>query len=63
MNIVFGLFLPATYLGFCLLQRSPAYLGADRPTGRPALLWLGAMFGVTAFLTAFLVWYVLGALG
>jgi len=62
-NIVCGLFLPATYLGFCLLQRSRAYLGDDRPTGPLARVWLAAMFGVTAFLTVFLVWYVLDVLG
>lgn len=61
-NIVCGLFLPATYLGFCLLQRSRAYLGDDRPGGPLGRLWLAAMFGVTAFLTGFLISYVRGVL-
>ncbi len=61
-NIICGLFLPATYLGFCLLQRSRPYLGDDRPSGRVGQAWLAAMFGVTAFLAGFLIWYVYGVL-
>ena len=57
-NIVCGLFLPAAYLGFCLLQRSRGYLGDDRPTGALGTTWLATMFGVTAFLVGFLGWYV-----
>jgi Mn2+/Fe2+ NRAMP family transporter len=57
-NIVCGLFLPATYLGFCLLQRSRAYLGDDRPAGVFGSVWLAAMVGVTGFLLVFLGWYV-----
>ena len=56
--IICGLFLPAAYVGFCLLQRSRAYLGDDRPSGRAGAAWLVAMIGVTAFLIAFLGWYV-----
>ena len=62
-NIICGLFLPAAYFGFCLLQRSPTYLGADRPKGWIGRLWLTAMIGVSLFLVVFLGWYVLGALG
>jgi len=62
-NIACGLFLPAAYLGFCLLQRSRAYLGDDRPAGLLGGLWSAAMIGVTLFLTAFFAWYVLGILG
>jgi len=62
-NIICGLFLPASYLGFCLLQRSRGYLGEDRPSGLWGGIWLAAMFGVTAFLSGFLIWYVWGALG
>jgi hypothetical protein len=62
-NIICGLFLPATYLGFCLLQRRSAYLGEDRPGGFSGGLWLAAMFGVTGFLSAFLIWYVWGSMG
>ena len=61
-NIVCGLFLPAAYAGFCLLQRSRAYLGDDRPGGTSGALWFAAMLGVTIFLVAFLGWYLLGAL-
>ena len=62
-NIVCGLFLPAAYAGFCLLQRSRAYLGEDRPTGALGAAWLAAMLAVTLFLAAFLAWYILGKLG
>ena len=58
-NIVCGLFLPAAYVGFCLLQRSRPYLGKDRPSGWTGRAWLGAMVSITAFLTAFLGWYAL----
>ncbi len=57
-NIVCGIFLPAAYLGFCLLQRSPAYLGDDRPRGAAGALWLTAMVATTLFLIAFLAWYL-----
>ncbi len=61
-NIACGLFLPASYLGFCLLQRSTSYLDVDRPSGIRGGLWLAAMFAVTGFLSCFLIWYVWGAL-
>jgi Mn2+/Fe2+ NRAMP family transporter len=61
-NIVCGLFLPAAYLGFCLMQRSRSYLGEDRPEGVGGTLWLAAMFGVTLFLAGFLAWFVWGVL-
>ena len=57
-NIICGLFLPAAYAGFCVLQRSRAYLGEDRPAGVGGNLWFAAMVGVTAFMAAFLGWYV-----
>ena len=57
-NIICGLFLPAAYIGFCLLQRSRAYLGDARPQGALGALWLAAMIGVTVFLMGFLGWYV-----
>jgi len=57
-NIICGLFLPAAYVGFCVLQRSRAYLGDDRPSGRAGAAWLAAMIGVTVFLIVFLGWYV-----
>ena len=58
-NIVCGIFLPAAYAGFCLLQRSRAYLGADRPSGPWGHTWLGAMVAITLFLIVFLGWYVM----
>lgn len=58
-NIVCGLFLPAAYVGFCLLQRSRPYLGEDCPSGWSGRAWLGTMVSITAFLTAFLGWYVI----
>ncbi|MAE96148.1 MAG: hypothetical protein CL910_15955 [Deltaproteobacteria bacterium] len=59
-NIICGLFLPAAYLGFCLLQRSRRYLGADRPEGLWGGAWLAAMVGLTIFLLGFLGWYAVG---
>jgi Mn2+/Fe2+ NRAMP family transporter len=61
-NIVCGLFLPAAYLGFCLLQRSRAYLGNDRPQGLGGTAWWLAMLATTGFLVVFLGWYVVGIL-
>jgi hypothetical protein len=57
-NIVCGLFLPAAYVGFVLLQRDRSYLGADTPRGTIGKLWLGAMILATLLLTAALGWYV-----
>ena len=62
-NIICGIFLPATYLGFCLLQRSESYLGDDRPRGFWGGAWLAALFGTTGFLSAFLIWYIWSAIG
>jgi manganese transport protein len=56
-NIVCGLFLPAAYAGFCLMQRSRSYLGKDRPAGWSGRAWLGAMVAITLFLGGFLAWY------
>lgn len=56
-NIVCGLFLPAAYLGFVLLQRNRKYLGEDRVTGGGGRLWLLAMVLITLFLFVFLGWY------
>ncbi len=56
-NIVCGLFLPAAYLGFVLLQRKKEYLGEDVPRGLGGRAWLSAMVATTVFLMAFLGWY------
>lgn len=61
-NIICGLFLPAAYMGFCLLQRSRSYLGDDRPQGATGAIWLAAMLGVTLFFIGFLGWYVVRTL-
>ncbi len=61
-NIVCGIFLPAAYAGFCLLQRSRAYLGDDRPSGVFGAVWLAAMVAITIFGIGFLGWYVVGIL-
>jgi hypothetical protein len=61
-NIVCGLFLPAEHIGFCILQRSRAYLGDDRPSGIGGNAWFAAMVGVTAFLISFFAWYVVRTL-
>ena len=57
-NIVCGLFLPAAYVGFVILQRKRGYLKEDRPGGVRGWLWWGGMVAVTAFLTGFMAWYV-----
>ena len=57
-NIACGLLLPVVWLGFLKLQRSQGYLGADRPTGGLANLWLAAMAGTTLFLMGFFAWYL-----
>ncbi len=58
-TIVCGAMLPIAYLGFLLLQRSDAYLGADRPRGLRGALASGvlvvAMLVVVAALVAYLV--------
>ena len=61
-NIICGLVLPVAYIGFCILQRSRAYLGSDRPAGVAGALWFAAMVGTTAFLIVFFGWYVMGLL-
>ena len=57
-NILCGLFLPAAYLGFVLLQRNRDYLGEDRPEGPRGQAWLFAMIAITLFLVTFLGWYI-----
>ena len=43
-TILCGAMLPIAYVGFLLLQRSKAYLGADRQTGLAGLLATGGLF-------------------
>ncbi len=53
-NIICGLFLPVSYLGFTLLQRNRAFLGDDTPRGGLATAWLAGMALATIVLTVFL---------
>ena len=49
-NIICGLLLPIAYVGFIMLQRSRAYLGEDKPTGKLATVWILAMILATVVL-------------
>ncbi|MAH65178.1 MAG: hypothetical protein CMJ27_02125 [Phycisphaerae bacterium] len=53
-NVICGLFLPASYLGFTLLQRDRSYLGADTPRNPLATWWIGGMLLGTIVLSVFL---------
>ncbi len=53
-SIMAALLLPIAYFGFMKLQLSDAYLGADRPRGPKATLWLVAMGVGTLVLVGFL---------
>lgn len=57
-SIVAGALLPLVYVGFFRLQRSEAYLGADRPRGWIGTLWLAGIGLAVIVLTAFLALYV-----
>jgi len=55
-TIVCGAMLPIAYLGFLRLQRSAAYLGADRPRSRAGeVVLVVAMLVVVAFLVSYLL--------
>ena len=58
-NVICGFLLPAAYIGFLRLQRSRAYLGADRPKGVFGNAWFGGMLLSTLILMVFLGWYLL----
>ena len=53
-NVICGLFLPVSYLGFTLLQRNRAFLRDDVPRGGLATAWIGGMAVATIVLTVFL---------
>ena len=53
-NVVCGLFLPVSYLGFTLLQRNRDFLAEDTPQGALATAWLAGMALATIVLTVFL---------
>ena len=56
-NVLCGFLLPIAYVGFIILQRRRAYLGADMPTGTKGVAWLGGMLLATCVLVAFLGWF------
>lgn len=49
-NVVCGLLMPLAYVGFIILQRSRAYLGADRPEGFGGAAWVAGMIVATVVL-------------
>ena len=53
-NVVCGLFLPVSYLGFTLLLRNRRLLGSDRPSGGLGAVWTIGMLLATVVLTVFL---------
>lgn len=53
-NVICGLFLPASYLGFTLLLRRRSFLGEDTPKNPLASWWIGGMLLGTIVLTVFL---------
>ena len=62
-NVVCGFLLPIAYIGFIRLQRSEAYLGADKPRGPLATWWLVGMGVATAVLVGFLGWFAYNNFG
>jgi Mn2+/Fe2+ NRAMP family transporter len=62
-SILCGAFLPLTYFAILWLQRSKAYLGADRPTGARGLLWTLALGLATLVVVVALVSYLVGKFG
>ena len=61
-NILCGLLLPLSYVGFILLQRNKAYLGSDRPEGVKGAMWIVAMVISTLVLVGFLGWFAVSQL-
>lgn len=62
-SIICGAFLPVTYIGILLLQRSKAYLGADRPEGASAALWTIGLLLATLVVVVGLTAYLIGKFG
>ena len=58
-NVICGLFLPASYLGFTLLQRNRSYLAEDTPSNPLATWWLSGMLLATVVLSVFLATIVI----
>ena len=61
-TILTGFLLPAVYIGILKMQRSRAYLGADLPQGRKAMLWQGLILLATLVLSVFLIWITVTAI-
>jgi Mn2+/Fe2+ NRAMP family transporter len=57
-SIIAGAMLPLAYCGFLALQRSKAYLGADRPTGWRGGLWQFGLVVAIVVPVLFLVSYL-----
>ena len=60
-NVICGLFLPLSYLGFTLLQRRRDFLGEDMPSARLAPWWIAGMLLATIVLSIFLADVVITA--
>ena len=58
-NVICGLFLPASYLGFTLLLRSRAFLADDTPRNPLATWWISGMLLGTIVLSVFLATVVI----
>lgn len=53
-NIICGIFLPLSYVGFLILNLNRDYLGADRVKGTKLVLWSIGMLLAVVVITAFL---------
>ncbi|MCR9243850.1 MAG: Nramp family divalent metal transporter [bacterium] len=62
-SILCGAFLPLTYIGILILQRSRRYLGKDRPTGVQGMLWTIGLLLATTIVVVALVSYLIGQFG
>ena len=58
-NIICGVFLPFSYLGFLILNNPKAYLGKDKPTGPLRVFWDIGMLAATIVLSVFLAAVIL----
>tara|TARA_Y100001956_G_scaffold31038_1_gene30487 strand:- start:930 stop:2330 length:1401 start_codon:yes stop_codon:yes gene_type:complete len=55
-TVICGFFLPISYVGFIILQKSSKYLGSNKPKGLKANIWVGSMIVGTLILIIFLAW-------
>lgn len=58
-SLIAGALLPLAYLGFLKLQRSEAYLGADRPRGVRGMLWSAGMLLAVLVVISFVALYAI----